>query len=331
MKWLLTIGILLSLHPGFSQQAAPAILASQITSSCRTDLEKVRAIFNWITENISYNTGPRNKTGATNPAYGDNTPDAREDEGPLKSLNERVAENVLRKRVAMCDGYARLFTVLCDHAGIRSEIITGYATNNINKPVSKFGVNHYWNAVFCDNAWHLLDVTWASGYVTRETNEFVREYDTRYFLARPEEFIRDHFPDDCRWTLLPETTMPKEFRNSPFRQKSFCKYRITSFYPKGGIIEVSPGDTIHFEIETADVGHDLQVSPDLLIDSAIFSWSPASVFLKPSRPETSLTGGGKISYDYPVTSPDKEWLYLMYNDDLILRYKIRMKKEVAKN
>lgn len=331
MKWLLTICLLFSVHMVFSQKEEPAALARQLTASCQTDLEKVKAIFNWITENISYNTKPRNKTGVTATASLQYIQNDAEDTGALKSLNERVAEEILRKRMAMCDGYARLFTVLCDHAGIRSELITGYASSNSNRPVSKFSVNHKWNAVFFDSAWHLLDVTWASGYVNRQSNEFVRDYDADYFLASPEEFIKDHYPDDLRWTLLPETTIPKEFRYSPFRQKSFCKYRITSYYPKAGIIEASPGDTIHFEIETADAKHDQQISPDLLIDSAIFSHSTASVFLKPLMPEAFLMEANKLSYVYPVTSAGTEWLYLLYNDDLILRYKIRMRKELAKN
>ena len=80
-----------------------------------------------------------------------------------------------------------------------------------------------------DSAWHLLDATWASGYISR--NEFVHDYDAQYFLTAPEIFIKDHYPDDPRWTLLDESPLPGEFNNSPFKQKSFIKYQFTSYYP----------------------------------------------------------------------------------------------------
>ena len=91
-----------------------------------------------------------------------------EDNTPLKPLSERVAETVLQRKVAVCDGYARLFTTLCDYAGIRSAIIVGYARAGTNKPAKRFGINHYWNAVMIDGNWYLLDATWASGYLCQE-------------------------------------------------------------------------------------------------------------------------------------------------------------------
>lgn len=248
------------------------------------------------------------------------------DDGPLKPLNVRVAETVLQRREAVCDGYARLFTTLCDYAGIRSEIIVGYAKNGANKPAQRFGVNHYWNAVKIDGVWHLLDATWASGYLSVWRDEFIREYDEKYFLTSPEVFIRDHYPDDARWTLLCDSKIPQEFYRSPFKQKSFIKYHITSFYPANGIIETFVGDTIRLSLETdiKDLGRN--VSPDLLVDSAIFSHSPSWIFLRPDMSfKPSLQN--RYNYIYTVASPDVEWLYLLYNDDLVLRYKINVKKK----
>jgi Transglutaminase-like superfamily len=323
MKWLLCIGLLLSMRPVFSQQE-PAALAKELTASCQTDFEKVKAIFKWITENISYKTFVRQKKAAVSSKNHQEEPD---DTSALKSLNERVAESVLQKKVAYCDGYARLFTALCDDAGIRSELISGYARNSIDRPGTRFGVNHYWNAVFIDSAWHLLDVTWASGYLNWQGDEFIRQYDEHYFMTAPEVFIRDHYPDDLQWTLLPDPQTPKEFRNSPFKQKSFVKYKITSYHPSNGVIEASVGDTIRFELETADAERDKQVCPDLLVDSAIFSRSASWVFLKPVTADSLQLNSNKLNYIYTAASSNVEWLYIMYNDDMVLRYKINMRKE----
>jgi len=328
MRLLLVIWSLLYTQLIFSQRSRqideedPAALSKQLTATCKTELEKVTTIFKWITDNISYRTTyeyvyKKNKSPKHQQAE-------EEDTSALKPLNERVAEDVLRLRKTVCNGYARLFTTLCDYAGIRSEVITGYAKINNNKP--RFGANHYWNAVMIDSAWYLLDATWASGYIFR--NEFVHEYDTRYFLTPPRTFVLDHYPDDPRWTLLNESPLPGEFYNSPFKQKSFIKYRITSYSPKTGVIEASVGDTLRLVLETADPQHDKDVVPDLLIDSAIFSHSASWVFLKP---EVTSEYSNRFNYTYTITSPDTEWLYLLYNDDLILRYKIKIKKEIVKD
>lgn len=329
MKWVLSIAFLFLISPVFPQDE-PEALAKQLVAPWKTELEKVTAIFKWITGNISYRMKSNNKMPVTADLSLKNSKNETEiiDDGPLKSLNERVAETVLQRREAVCDGYARLFTTLCDYAGIRSEIIIGYAKVGRNKPTRRFGVNHYWNAVMIDGVWHLLDATWASGYLSMAGDEFIREYDENYFLTSPEIFIQDHYPDDARWTLLPDSKIPPEFHGSPFKQKSFIKYHFTSFYPSAGIIETFVGDTIRLSLETDMKEPARDISPDLLVDSAIFSHSPSWIFLRPETPEKPSVQN-RYNYIYTVASPDVEWLYLLYNDDLVLRYKINVKKKKA--
>ncbi len=305
-------------------QYDPATLARQLTSTAHSDREKVTSIFRWITDNISYRIkSPGKRSGAVNIQAKD-LPVETDDTTALKPLNERVAEHVLEQRVAGCDGYARLFTTLCDHAGLRSEVIVGYAKNDGHRPVLRFAVNHYWNAVFFEGGWHLLDATWASGYVDWRGDEFVKEYDSRYFLTSPDLFIQDHYPDDPRWTLLPDSKVPDEFRYSPFQQKSFSKYGITTVFPTAGIIEAAVGDTIFLQLET-NGPDDQDILPDLLVDSSLFTYSPAWVFLKPCEQDGSLRFSHLHQYRYAVSSADVKWLYLIYNDDIVLRYKINVK------
>ena len=105
---------------------SPDSLAQKLTSSYATDLEKLRAIFRWITENISYRTKNLVSTRRGMKYM------IEEEDTLSQSLNERIAVDVLKKREAVCDGYARLFKTLCDHAGLRSEIITGYPRSTVN-------------------------------------------------------------------------------------------------------------------------------------------------------------------------------------------------------
>jgi transglutaminase/protease-like cytokinesis protein 3 len=179
---------------------SPEVLAQLLTATDTTDRQKVISIFSWITQNISYNVKRFENTNASRYAT---VPDEEDDDeaAPLKPLYERIAILVLKRRTAVCSGYANLFKSMCVHVGIPCEVITGLGKSNAGRLDKRFTSNHRWNAVFFDTVWHLLDVTWASGYINNR-NEFQREYNPHYFLTAPGEFINDHYPEDVRWTLL---------------------------------------------------------------------------------------------------------------------------------
>lgn len=314
MKKLLSIVVVL-LSLSAAAQTDLLSLAQSLVKNCSTDQQKVTAIFRWITDNIEYTTFTK-KQKRNSAFIGE--PD---DDSPL---NQRVAGMVLKRGHAFCDGYARLFTALCGEAGIRSEIICGYANGGWSRTGTRFGVNHYWNAVFLDGKWQLLDATWASGYINLRDGEFVKDYNGQYFLAKPESFIKDHYPDDPRWTLLPDDKVPDEFRSSPFKQRSFIKYGFTGFYPGKGIIEAAIGDTVVLELQAGKPAAGV-ISPSMVVDSSFFSHSASWVFL---RPDTHHEPGSAVSrhqYTYPVTSTQVQWLYLVYNDDVVMRYKLNVK------
>src|SRR6476659_2951980 len=131
-------------------------LAYKLTSNYKTDIEKVRSIYSWITQHISYNVNIFNSRRPISIKY----TSLREDTSEWKSADEVVAQRVLDRRVAVCDGYARLFKTLCQYSGVKCEIITGYAAGYVTRNRS-FRTNHSWNAVYIDSSWKLIDVTWA--------------------------------------------------------------------------------------------------------------------------------------------------------------------------
>lgn len=343
MKIVLTIFLLLSAGFVFSQSQAisfhridnsiqsidskdPATLSRLLTEPFNTEKEKVRAIFRWITENIGYyrnvSKPSRNNAASRYMVYED-----EDDTGELKALTERVALRVLQYRKTHCEGYARLFKSLCDHAGISAEIITGYARTDMNRMESSFRSNHSWNAVRIDSAWYLLDATWASGYITMFSGDFVKKYDDYYFLTDPSEFIKHHLPDDVRWTLLDDPPALYEFRYTPFKQRSFIKYNIRDYYPSKGIVQASVGDTLVFELETAVPYKNIFIAPDSLWDSAAIIYSPFYAYIRPG----SFLTGNKTRYVYPVESDRVKWIYIMYNNDAVLRYRLNVRTANAKN
>ena len=288
-------------------------LAKRLAALGTTDREKVRAIFRWITENIEYNVRPIGRKKNT-PALFYEEPD--DSSAPLPPLNERVAAKVLYKGVAFCEGYSRLFKALCDHAGIKAEIIYGYARTNSNN--RRFGVNHTWNAVYFDSVWHLLDVTWASGVVTF-ANEYIRQYNDFYFLTPPEQFIYDHYPEDPQWTLLNNVPVYHEFNQSPFRYSGYIKAGVTNNFPSKGVIDVAVGDTILIELKARKEISNLFVSQSPVFDSTrVITLSPK-------------VSSEKFSFKYNITSATGEWLYVFCNDELALRYKLNIKRNAEVN
>jgi len=305
--------------PKFEQ---PDLLAYWLTAPCKTDREKVTAIFHWITDNIAYKVRDKWSRNILNKAS-----DPADTAGNWKSLNEMVAANVIRKRVAVCDGYARLFKTLCDYAGIPSEIITGYARTNINTVGNLFRANHTWNAVYFDSSWHLLDATWASGYVSYNGDEFIRHYDDSYFLAPPQQFIYDHYPEDLQWTLLADAPVLQEYNRTPFKYSAFIKNGIVSFKPAKGIIDAAVGDTVTIELETDNNQKRLRITDATIVDSAVLSETDSCGDKKP----TGVISGRRIRYTYIVPSANVEWLHVLYNDEPVMRYRLRIRLRIRKD
>lgn len=293
--------------------AVTEILARNLASEYSSELEKVRSIFRWIADNISYRVREISRHPKKEAKI------IETDTSELKPLDERVAETVLQNGIAVCDGYARLFKTLCSYAGIRAEIITGYARGSRGN--RRFGSNHTWNVVLIDGKWQLMDVTWASGYVSLHGDRFIQEFDENYFMAAPEKFIEEHYPDNLQWTLMDDPPLMEEFLKSPYKQKTFAKYMIKSYSPAKGLLEVNEGDTLHFELESSDLLRDHQIYSDLFPDTSVYR-TASSVLISPVTASEN-----KTSYIYYVTSADIRWVYLLYNDDVVLRYRLQVRKE----
>lgn len=338
MKWLQRVFTLLITTLAFSQGqsqhsntsflnyridelSSPDTLARFLTMTDTSDLQKVKSIFRWVTANIAYNVRSFQRSKYTGSA--DYWLEEDEDTSAvLKPLNERVAAMVLKRRTAVCDGYARLFKTLCDYAGVRCEVITGYGRTNINRIGTQFKSNHKWNAVFIDSSWYLLDATWASGYINYR-DEFERAYNGYYFLTLPGQFILDHYPEDLRWTLLPSPPTLREFNFTPFKTSAFNRNYVTSFKPENGIIQASVGDSIVIELETRYPHRMLWATDITNVDTnTIFVLQCCGV----DKPKNKITGN-KVSYTYKVTSGDAEWLNVIFDYELIMRYKLNITKE----
>jgi transglutaminase/protease-like cytokinesis protein 3 len=294
---------------------SPDSLARIITTPFFTEREKARAIYSWIAQNISYNTGifPEARALRRYPVY-----DTDDDTLSVWSSGiEMTARRVLKRRTAICDGYSKLFATLCEYAGLRSEIITGYARNNSDRVV-RFRTNHSWNAVMIDNNWYLVDVTWGSGYMNF-ANQFVHRLEERYFLADPGDFYMEHYPDDRSWTLLPDPPDYREYRKTPYKFKSFVKYQVEHLFPSNGWIQAFPGDTVKIEISLRNPERVKNISSDPFFDSTLAGRTSDAIFIDPTR-----VSGKRLYYEFVPGNLSLRWVYVMYNNDMILRYRISL-------
>ena len=180
-------------------------LSDYLTQPARSDTEKARAIFRWMTANITYDT-----------------------EGYFSGNCETTsAEGTLKSRKSVCAGYGNLFEALAASAGLEVVVIPGYAkgTGYVPGQTIPSESNHDWNAVKIGGRWQLIDATWGAGHLEGRT--FIQEFDDHYFLTPPEEFGFDHFPEDPKWQLLDQPLTMAEFGVKPKVWSDFFRCGIS--------------------------------------------------------------------------------------------------------
>ncbi|MEG1152971.1 MAG: DUF4214 domain-containing protein [Ruthenibacterium sp.] len=122
--------------------------ARDITKNCANDVEKVKAVHDWLADNIAY------------------------DYEGMNSGNEAIynaAQTFSRKR-GVCSGVARLAnamlrTVEVPSVSIQGRLSSGGKTNSFEKANEDFSqksesfYNHEWNAVYVNGGWQYIDAT----------------------------------------------------------------------------------------------------------------------------------------------------------------------------
>lgn len=98
------------LIPGPLTESSEGI-SSYITSDFSSQKERARAIFVWITNNISYDIEN---------AFAIN----------FYSDSRQIVEEVLRTRKGVCMHYAELFNDIASRCGIKSFVVNGYTKQN---------------------------------------------------------------------------------------------------------------------------------------------------------------------------------------------------------
>ncbi|MCG2614039.1 hypothetical protein LZZ85_07090 [Terrimonas sp. NA20] len=280
MRTSLPLLILLIFHghamaqpsPGFASVDSFAItvkydndiynLTKELTAPYKGDVQKARSVFRWLTHNIRYDYKLFNKGGVKGPVCktGENC------EEVYRNWERNYFHNVLKKKKAVCDGYARVYKRMCEIAGLRCEIIGGY-TKSKPYQVGIMGIaDHAWNAVWVDSAYILLDATWAAGYCSEDESTgkltgFTRQFNEYYWMTSFPDLSRNHFPKDPKWIFANNYTEEK-YANNPYYASSLLG-RLQLLSPASGVIEAKKGDTIHFRFEYTGTPMLLQLNTNI--------------------------------------------------------------------
>lgn len=280
-------------------------LSAKLTKGYKNDLQKARSIFYWITENIRYDTKEYHSDSSTSYYTKIKKRLENKDSGSYNHIyNNSVVDTVLKRKAAICDGYARLFKTLCHFAGVKSEVITGMGKSNL-KSMDKYVSNHAWNCVYITDKWLLLDVCWASGVCDTGITEFKKERDEFYFLTEPKYFSYSHYPDFPAHFYYNNPIAKAQFLALPIVYSDFFKLGFDSFSPINGSVVAKKNDK--FQITLSKL-YPEKTSEFSSTDSLTFKKSEIKYYL-----------------EQKINNPASRELIIFYGNNSILNYKLQSK------
>ncbi len=136
---------------------SPEQLANRIQKDFISDLDKTRAAFKWLTNNISYSLRLAQKgRRAIEFQYFNEA----ERDRKLQQIKDNLVKNAFIKRIGVCEEYAQSLKKLCDLMGIESQVLKGNVRNSaLEIGRASTTTNHAWNIVKINNNWIIIDAT----------------------------------------------------------------------------------------------------------------------------------------------------------------------------
>lgn len=218
-------------------------LTNMLTQSLHTDVEKFRALYKWVCNNIEFDYS----LYVAHKKARQKIKDKDEWEQWNKSFTRKALKLLVEDKRTVCTGYAYLLKELAAHANIQCEMIHGYGRTATSSVATGYA-NHSWNAVRLNNKWYLCDPTWSSGAYNSTSMKYEKNFEDGYFLASPSLFIRNHYPIDTTWMLTKENVSQSDFLNRPLIYASAFKYHVENIFPEKMNIELKKGEEMSAKI-----------------------------------------------------------------------------------
>lgn len=147
-----------------ARQALCSIIADGMTTA-----QKTLAIYEWLSVNVCYDY----KIAALS--------ENNQLENAM-SYNSFYLEGVFFDHIAVCDGIAKAYSLMCGMEGIANYKIVGVAS----------GVGHAWNSVLIGGKWYIVDATWSSLKQTIGSGSDTQNIEllTRAYYALGEQSVK---------------------------------------------------------------------------------------------------------------------------------------------
>lgn len=130
------------------------------SSGAVTDYDKLKAICQWVCDNIQYD---HKLVSGSQDAY-----------------------NVFSKRLGICQGYSNVTTAMCAAADIPCVMVNGDST---------YG-GHAWSMAYADNRWIFIDNTWTMDWFDKDVEKFSNDHKPYYcddIKVQDGDFIYTYF------------------------------------------------------------------------------------------------------------------------------------------
>jgi hypothetical protein len=307
-------------------------LTKELTDPYAEQLLKARAIFIWITDNIKYDYKFINAEKEVK------IPEC--ESGPFCEQvhlvwEKKYLQKVLKKKKAICDGYARLFKKMCDIAGIPCEMVSGYTRTKPYQIGNPGSVNHSWNVLLIDRVYHFVDPTWAAGGCEEdeETGKllyFQKHYNEYYWFTPFHELTRNHYPSNGKWVMEPGYTKEKYAANPYYASSILSDINLRS--PASGIIKAAKGDTLHFKFDYKGNITLLQVNSNVFRNPALGEWEkkpwhrkkwiPNPHALEKQQYTPFRKNGDTYEFDYLVTDGSLYYIEVLFEHERALKFNV---------
>tara|TARA_R110001606_G_scaffold311212_1_gene458149 strand:- start:759 stop:1697 length:939 start_codon:yes stop_codon:yes gene_type:complete len=273
-------------------------LAAKIDYDFKTDLEKARAIFTWITLNIRYDL-ISTQTNLLNSPEVYVYFNKRDLERRIQYNEDKLVTKTIQTKKALCKGIALTFQKLCTLLKIENELIKGYmktSENDINY-IAK-NKNHAWNAVKIDEKWIFLDVT---ARIDNQGRYPKPNY--LYFDISPEKLNLTHYPSKQKWISFFDQKTLEVFCNQPFFTTAFLESNAILVAPIMG--NIKQGGKIKFELNNLEPYTSISFGYRNVIKKAKIIYNDDKIFAE-------------------IFIPNKESNFTLYfNDKAAISYKVK--------
>ncbi len=158
-------------------------IISGIIYTDMSDLEKIKAVHDYLVVNTKYDTSYYSRSDARNHLY-----------------------NILNNRIAVCQGYSVAFYVFMNELDIPCSLVSGDA-----------GEPHAWNGVMINGEWYFMDVTWDDPMI-KGTSDYKdgSNISYTYFLCTYDKISMTHTADKYAGNTPSQYGTSSEYNEYPY-------------------------------------------------------------------------------------------------------------------